>query len=293
MSGVDQMAISALVFSGLGGLDQADLRMSVVRIPEVMGRIREAQRLIDGLVFDSQQSKPDLLNAICASDDHFHRHAKLKSLAVAIVQVGLFDRYLRTQRKPENFVGVTGHDSAARVAAGLQTFSDLVLTSPAIESLVNGDLAYPRVLSLVTSAAPLLLEKQTFSVYAAAAGAMASTLAPTMASSMASNSASKVLTPATVLDASTAVLIESSDSKSTLAHEDFSDLRQAVFALNQQAGVTRFIHIGPAGGMKSFDYNQLGHDEIESLDSIEMDPMLGWFWRAHRALFADHRALAN
>ena len=286
MSGVDQMAISALVFSGLGGLDQADLRMSVVRIPEVMGRIREAQRLIDGLEFEGQQSKPDLLNAICASDEQFHRHAKLKSLAVAIVQVGLFDRYLRTQRKPENFVGIKGLDSAARVAAGLQTFSELVLTSPAIESLISGDLAFPRVLSLVTSAAPLLLEKQTFAVYASAAGSL--TVAPT-----ATASASSVATGAAVLDASMAAFTESGDSKSTLAHEDFSDLRQAVFALNQQVGVTRFIHIGPAGGMKSFDYNQLGHDEIESLDSIEMDPMLGWFWRAHRALFADHRALAN
>lgn len=277
MSGVDQMAISALVFSGLGGLDQADLRMSVVRIPEVMGRIREAQRLIDGLEFAGHQSKPDLLNAICASDDQFHRHLKLKGLAVAIVQVGLFDRYLRTQRKPENFVGIKGHDSAAQVAAGLQTFSELILTSPAIESLVNGDLAFPRVLSLVTSAAPLILEKQVFSVYASAAAA-----AP-----------SSVVIAVTSSDSSPDISAESSDSKFTLAHEDFSDLRQAVFALNQQAGVTRFIHIGPAGGMKSFDYNQLGHDEIESLDSIEMDPMLGWFWRAHRALFADHRALAN
>ena len=271
MSGVVQMAISALVFSGLGGLDQADLRMSVVRIPEVMGRIREAQHLIDGLEF----SKVDLLNAICASDDQFHRHAKLKSLAVAIVQVGLFDRYLRTQRRPENIVGVKGFDSAAKIAAGLQSFSEMVLSSPAIETLAIGELSAPRVLSLVTTAAPTIAEKQTFSVYSSVLPALISASLPVP------------------LGAALEHSLESSDAKLTLAHEDFTDLRQAVFALNQQSGVTRFIHIGPAGGMKSFDYNQLGHDEIESLDSIELDPMLGWFWRAHRALFTDHRALAN
>ena len=247
------MAVSALVFSGANGLDFCDLRMSVVRIPEVMGRIREAQKILDGLDFP----KTDFLNAICSSDESFERNPRLKKLAVAVVQVGLYDRYLKTQKKPDYFVGTTGADSAANVASGQMTFAELVLNSPGVESLKTNE----RILTLVTAltSATDAFENERFALIGAKKDESADQ-------------------PATKLLA---------------VNEHFSELKQMVLSLNEEMGVTRFIHVGPAGGLKSFDYNQMGNDEIEALDSIELDPMLGWFWRANRGSLNDNRALAN
>ena len=56
------------------------------------------------------------------------------------------------------------------------------------------------------------------------------------------------------------------------------DIKKIVSALNSERGVERFVNIGPASGIRTADYKAINED-IESLDSIELDPMLGWFWR--------------
>lgn len=248
------MAVSALVFSGKNSLDSFELRMGVVRIPEVLGRVREAQRILDS----QDLAKTDLLNIICSGDEVFKRDARMRSLLVAIVQVGLYDRFLKTQRHPDYFVGLAKADSAVRVASGVQSFQDLILNSSAIEALKGTE---QRILSLVTELTLTWQESDTEEFC--------------------------------VLGAAKEAPVEENGQHLSLARDGFSDLRQTVLALSEERGVTRFIHIGPAGGLKSFDYNQLGNDEIEALDSIELDPMLGWFWRTYRGVQLDPRPLAN
>ena len=57
----------ALVFNGASNLDFQDIRSNVVRIPEVIARIREAQKLWDKL---STQAL-DLANFINSEDSVF------------------------------------------------------------------------------------------------------------------------------------------------------------------------------------------------------------------------------
>jgi hypothetical protein len=85
-----KMTKNAVVFSGRNGLDFNDLRMGALRIPEVSLRLREAQAILD-----QNGIEIDLLNVITSDDEYFFRNIKLKSLMAAVVQVGLFDRYLK------------------------------------------------------------------------------------------------------------------------------------------------------------------------------------------------------
>ena len=64
------------------------------------------------------------------------------------------------------------------------------------------------------------------------------------------------------------------------------DLKRIIASLHEEQRVNRFINIGPAYSLREADYKTLGTDDIETLDSIELDPMLSWFWRSVRQSFS-------
>jgi hypothetical protein len=244
------MAVTAVVFSGRNGLDFSELRAGVLRIPEVMGRIREAQKILDAL----GAVHVDLVNVISASDEYFFRNIKLKALAAAIVQVGLFDRLQKSQRRADYLIGISHGDSAMPVAAGQMTFEDLIKNSEALNTLVETTLER----TVASAAEPLpLLAGISLHQYRA--------------------------------------VVRSGDIGATYApvREGTLDLKKLISTLNEEFGVTRFITVGPASQLRALDYNQLGNDDIESLDSIELDPMLGWFWKTLRAHNLGSLALAQ
>ncbi len=238
--------MKAIVFSGRNGLDFSELRTSILRIPEVTMRIRQAQAVLDTL----ELPKVDFFNVISSDDDTFFRNIKLKSLAAAVVQVGLYDRHVKNQRRPDFMVGNSNGDSAMLVCAGLMTFDDMVRNSQAVDTLKTQTvLQLPERLpseGLVLVAAPLL--------------------------------AGVSLTEFRALEA---VQTESALTYSPTC-DDAMDIKKIVEALYMERGVERFISIGPAGAVRATDYKAISED-IEALDSIEMDPMLGWFWKSVRS----------
>ncbi len=118
----------ALVFNGTSHLEFQDIRANVVRIPEVAARIREAQEVWDQV----SPTSLDLCNFIASDDTTFLGHIKLKSLATAIVQIGLLDRYLKRNSAPDLYIGATNGDSPLKVAIGEQTLKELVLSSSSL-----------------------------------------------------------------------------------------------------------------------------------------------------------------
>jgi len=116
-----------VIFNGLNSLDFHDIRANVIRIPEVSVRLLEAQE-----IWDSLQGKGfDFYNFLASEDDVFLRNIKLKSLAAAIVQVGLFDRYVKRQGLPAFMVGCVSGDSPLKVCIGEMSFDDMILESHA------------------------------------------------------------------------------------------------------------------------------------------------------------------
>jgi hypothetical protein len=112
----------ALVFASQNQLDFQDIRTNVIRIPEVVMRIREAQK-----IWDSLELPPlDIANFVASDDGVFLSHIRLKAFATAIIQIGLLDRYLKTNPLPEYIVGLTNEDSPLRFVTGELSFFELV-----------------------------------------------------------------------------------------------------------------------------------------------------------------------
>ena len=236
------MAKNAVVFSGRNGLDFNELRAGILRIPDVTIRIREAQKLID----KTEAPKVDLMATIASDDEHFFRNIKLKSLASAIVQVGLYDRLLRTQRRPDYMVGNSNGDSAMLVCAGLMTFEEMVNKSQAIEAPRPASQEGAIIIPLAFGATPLL-SGLSLTEYSAMKGQAREGAPREMDYSPMSESA--------------------------------MELRKIISSLHEDHGVDRFVSIGPASALRGSDYRALGSGDIESSDSIDLDPMLSWFWR--------------
>ncbi len=239
-----QRISNALVFSGRNGLDFIDLRTSVLRIPEVTIRIRQAQSVLDTL----DLPKVDLFNVISSDDETFFRNIKLKSLAAAVVQIGLFDRYVKNQRRPDFMIGNSNGDSAMLVCAGLMTFEEMVRNSQAVETLKPQNvipLGAPAAIELVVQAAPLLSGLSL-----------------------------------TEFRAIEAVQTENGLTYAT-SGEGAMDLKKVVSNLFSERSVERFINLGPAAAVMTSEYKAISED-IEAIDSIELDPMLGWFWSGVR-----------
>ncbi len=235
--------MNAIVFSGRNGLDFSELRTSVLRIPEVTMRIRQAQTILDTL----ETPKVDFFNVICSDDEHFFRNIKLKSLAAAVVQIGLFDRYVKNQRRPDFMIGNSNGDSAMLVCAGLLTFEDMVRDSQAVDTLK------PQTVIPMTPAEGLVLVP-----------------APLLAG----------------LSLTEFRALEATQTETGLTYsvtgDGAMDIKKVVSALNSERGVERFVNIGPSASVRGSDYKAIS-EEIESLDSIEVDPMLGWFWSSVRS----------
>ena len=111
-----------LLFSGRETLQDWSMRQAIIRIPEVSMKIKEAQDLLDSGPW--KDSKIDFYSYILSCDEDFHAKPKLKNLITAVVQVGLFNRYIKYRNLPSFMMGIQGPLS---VCTRTQNFEELVL----------------------------------------------------------------------------------------------------------------------------------------------------------------------
>lgn len=221
----------AVVFNGLNALDFHDVRYNVIRIPEVSVRIREAQAIWDR----SDATGFNLFNFFTAEDNVYLGNIKLKSLAAAVVQVGLYDRYLRLFRLPQFLVGNSNGDSPLLVAAGKITFNELVEESLALRALKP-------VAPLAMPGSPLLagIALTEFSVYQLEGGGALE-------------------------------ILPEFDS-------DKRDINKVVRRMIDEQEVRQFVNIGPGNLLLAELHHELALSDVQILESIDLDPMLSWFW---------------
>lgn len=94
--GTMDMAKSVLL-TEIDALNRLHVRRDVARIPEVSLRIREAQTIADKIYGDQA---PLLIQTMLKEDQDFKSSGKLSLILWASSQLGLWDRYLKTQRAP-------------------------------------------------------------------------------------------------------------------------------------------------------------------------------------------------
>ena len=115
----------AVVFAGPNALDQADIRLAVLRIPEVTQKLRDAQTIVEKF----SSSGADLRAFLISEDREFNANPRLRSLVCAIVQIGLFERWSKFQPKPNYLIGHSNLDSALQFAAGRKGLEDIIRDS--------------------------------------------------------------------------------------------------------------------------------------------------------------------
>ncbi|RME17309.1 MAG: hypothetical protein D6797_02775 [Bdellovibrio sp.] len=106
----------SLVFGGAEALDFYDIRVNVLRIPEVHIKIQEMQSLVDSL----GSLRLSLFDFLQAEDAYFLRHLPLKCALSTAIQLGLYERYLKRFRRPSFLISQRTFKgcSALRVIVG-------------------------------------------------------------------------------------------------------------------------------------------------------------------------------
>jgi hypothetical protein len=219
----------ALVFNGASNLDFQDIRTNVIRIPEVVQRIREAQS-----IWDKIPTTPlDLANFIGSEDEVFLSHIKLKSFATAVVQVGLLDRYLKSHKMPEFVLGAINGDSPMKVAMGQITFAELVSDSLAANQ------PKPRVPVANALDLPLLAGVQLVEY---------------------------------------AIFVRSAEGGYTRKETEVRELERMIVDLVDEDEVNKLVMVGPGNSVSGKKILDLTSRDVQVLESIDLDPMLSWFW---------------
>jgi len=221
----------ALVFNGASNLDFQDIRSNVVRIPEVIARIREAQKLWDKL---STQAL-DLANFINSEDSVFLGHIRLKSFASAVVQVGLLDRYLKSHDLGEFMIGAINGDSPLKVALGIVSFEQMVSDS----ALASGT----RLMAVPNGA-----------------------------------SAGDLPVLAGVQLAEYAVYRRDEQGCYLRLNVDTREAEKMILGLVDDFEVRKLVMVGPGNSVFGKSSSMILERDIQLLESIDLDPMLSWFW---------------
>lgn len=135
---------SVSVFAGCGGIDFVEVRTAVLRIPEVSIKLRQAQKVIDSMGLEQL----DLLAIANSEDAVLNRHTSIKTILSSLVQLALFERSLRSQRKPNYLMAVNKEQNVIDLIKGesISSFVQRALASEAQESA--GEMEAAKVLPL-------------------------------------------------------------------------------------------------------------------------------------------------
>lgn len=123
---------SVVVFAGRNGVDFSEVRTSVLRIPEVSIKIRQAQKAIDQMGLE----QIDLLAIANSEDSVLNKNSSVKIILSSLVQLALFERSLRSQRKPSYLMASTGEPNVLDLIKGesIASFIQKALANEAKEN---------------------------------------------------------------------------------------------------------------------------------------------------------------
>lgn len=223
-----------LLFAGRRGLDDQGTRHSVLRIPEVSRKLKQAQYLLDQII--KSDDHIDLYSFILASDSDFNLQQDLKSLVSSIVQMGLFDRYVKFRNRPQFLIGRSnGNGSAMTVCADKQSFEDFVLQS---EYCLKKQ-SIPTLHQMETQQlAGMCLEEYGLYKWDQQLGEYQT------------------------------IEVESKEAAKIVDQLSLDNL------------INQCIHIGPHHEFRNKEFENFGINNVPSMNSIDLDPILNSFWRS-------------
>ena len=220
----------AILFGGASSIDNELVRRSVIRIPEVSLRLRQAQEILDECLRARGESI-DILNILSADDESFKNHLDYRGLLAFVIQVGLYDRYLRLAEESRFFISESNGQMAAEVCARSKTLAEV------IEGLLQKEMDQPRN----ENAVPQLTKGVTNKGYA---------------------------------------FYEMNEEDDTFQSTNLEiyDLGEALEIVNERYGIEELVIIGPGDTITEPISQHMVRDRMRMSESIELDPLLSWFW---------------
>ena len=222
---------SAVLFANTGVLDFLELRTSIVRIPEVIAKVKEAQVFLDRALKDA----PDLLQFLTSDDQVFWSRKRIRQIAVGVVQLGLYDRYVKRYGAAANVLATDSEENPVQVLSGKMRLGEFVI------NLAMGEEEAPSKVVEMPEQQPMLskgISMPDFQLYSQ--------------------------------DAEGNFVLTDEGKKQAL-----NDL---LMKLRDERSVKQFVNIGPGQSISGSALNELVDKELNIMESIDLDPMLSWFW---------------
>lgn len=232
--------MKAILFSGLSMMDQSTVRESLIRIPEVLSRIKTAQKTIDQLTNNSVE----LVNCMLDDDHTFIENCKVRRVLVNLVQLGLYDRHVKGNEKPKYFVGSLSNLSAIEHCLGF-SYIDEFVRSVWFQDLANDE---------NEGVAPMSDSK-----YQDIQLVQMMNRKPTQFYIYEFNQLST----------------EMSESKK-IDEADSAD--KLIVRLIKKHEVKQIVNLGPSDLMLDPIMNPFHLEDVHIYNTIEIDPMLNWFY---------------
>ena len=184
----------------------------------------------------------DVFNMIASDDSSFFSSLTLKQFIVSVVQIGLYDRHFKRSGLPSHMIGIVSKDSAMAVCAQQKTFEDFTLEF--IARLSHQAVSNQKNMSIVPSESNVTLTGSALDHFGIIDVIEGPSFIPRP---------SRMMTMSTIVQE----LVDADEVK-------------------------RFVHIGPGRSFFEELHRNFALSDIEFIESIELDPMLNWFWPSIR-----------
>lgn len=221
---------SAVLFANTGVLDFLELRTSIVRIPEVIAKLKDAQTFLDRAIKDA----PDLIQFITSDDQVFWSRKRIRQIAVGIVQLGLYDRYVKRYGEAAHLLASDKEENPVQVLSGKMRLGEYVINLAMREDDKKDKVVNMEDQALLSKGISMpdfqLFQRDQEGYF---------------------------------------VLVEEGKKQA---------LNDLLMKLRDEKNTKQFVNIGPGQSISGSALNELVDKELNIMESIDLDPMLSWFW---------------
>ncbi|MEC9283030.1 MAG: hypothetical protein VX642_09970, partial [Bdellovibrionota bacterium] len=191
--------------------------------------LKEAQTFLDRAIKDA----PDLIQFITSDDQVFWSRKRIRQIAVGIVQLGLYERYVKRYGEAAHLLASDKEENPVQVLSGKMRLGEYVINLAMREDdkakVVN--MEDQALLSKGISMPDFQLFQRDQEGYF--------------------------------------VLVEEGKKQA---------LNDLLMKLRDEKNTKQFVNIGPGQSISGSALSELVDKELNIMESIDLDPMLSWFW---------------
>lgn len=248
-----------VVFSGIEVFQSLDARMNIIRIPQVMAALRQAELWIEDLGINDVS----LTSFFLYEDRLFQRDDELRRLVCGVVQNALYTRYIRNRETPNWLLGPMESISILSVVSGSKSMQEWIQSSPwTVRKMQAAGIKIDEMEASFGLTAEGLPHELDWGRHALASVPMLSK---------------------GFVQAPIGVFKRGNEQAFELTSDEHADFESAILELVDNHGAFRFTVIGPGCDIRLGIGSEGLKEMIEVIDSVDWDPLLTWVAPALRA----------